>query len=350
MNLSELEVEPVAREREGEFFEWMDRHHYLGAPCKIGESAFYAAVLQGRWVALSSFNGAALKSRARDEWLGWHPRDRDARRHLILNQSRFLVLEPIANLASRALSLFARRVARDWPGRYGHPLLLLETFVDPERFRGGCYLADNWVEIGRTAGYRRVCGGYRSGSTPKMMWVRPLRRDARRKLAGAHLSPRFFPNNQIRKMHDPDDYKTMIDYFEPIEDPRSGHGRRYRLSSLLALCGAAVLAGAKGYLEIGQWVQAQSDKVLRHFRVDTRRGRIQRPSVYCLRNALIRTDPAQFDAALNAWHRSIDGTDAAIAIDGKTLRGAIDGNGRRIHLLSAVGHRSRHTLVKKKPS
>ena len=131
MNLSELEIEPVAREREGEFLELMDRHHYLGAPYKIGRSAFYAAVLQGRWVALSSFNASAFKSRLRDEWLGWHPRDRDARRHLILNQSRFPVLESIPNLASRVLSLLARRLVRDWPVRTGQSLLLLETFSTP---------------------------------------------------------------------------------------------------------------------------------------------------------------------------------------------------------------------------
>ena len=148
-------------------------------------------------------------------------------------------------------------------------------------------------------------------------------------------------------MHDDDDYRTMVDYLEAIEDSRSRHGRRYRLSTLLALCAAAVCAGARGYLEIGQWVRARSDKVLRHFRVGTRRGKLQRPSVYCLRNALVHTDPDRFNAAIDAWHRSIDGTDAAIAIDGKTLRGAIDDNGRRMHVLSAVGHRSRRTLVKK---
>ena len=94
MNLSELVIVPVRRDEEEKFLALMRQHHYLGAPHKIGESAFYAAVLQGRWVALSSFYAAALKSRARDEWLGWHPRDRGARLHLITNQSRFLILEP----------------------------------------------------------------------------------------------------------------------------------------------------------------------------------------------------------------------------------------------------------------
>ncbi len=121
MSWSELTIAPVEREREAEFRERMRRHHDLGAPCKIGESAYYAAVLEGRWVALSSFNAPVRKSRARDGWIGWCPEGRDVRRHLLLNQSRFLVLERIPNLASRALSLRARRVAEDRPGRYGHP-------------------------------------------------------------------------------------------------------------------------------------------------------------------------------------------------------------------------------------
>ncbi len=111
MNLSELIIEPVKREDEAEFLALMHKHHYLGAPHKIGESAYYAAVLQGEWVALSSFYAAALKSAARDRWLGWHPRDRIPRLHLITSQSRFLILKPQPNLASRTLSLLRRQVA-----------------------------------------------------------------------------------------------------------------------------------------------------------------------------------------------------------------------------------------------
>ena len=99
------------RSEEARFKELMDRHHYLGAPPKIGESAFYAAVVDGQWVALSSFYACALKSSAWDRRLGWHPRDRTPRLYLITNQSRFLVLKSAANLASRTLSLLERRIA-----------------------------------------------------------------------------------------------------------------------------------------------------------------------------------------------------------------------------------------------
>lgn len=347
MSLSELAIVPVKREQEAEFLELMRRHHYLGMPHKIGESGYYAGVLDGRWVVLSSFNASALKSRARDRWIGWQPEDRDVRRHLILNQSRFLVLESIPNLASRALSLLARQVARDWPERYGHPLLLLETFVDPACFKGTCYRAAGWTEIGRSAGYRRVAGGYRSGSTAKMMWVRPLRNDARQLLARAHLPAVFFPNQEVVKMYPETIYLSILDHFSQIPDPRGRNGKRYRLETLLALSAAAVFGGARGYLEIGEWIQRQSDTVLRRFRTGLRKGKVQRPSVYCIRNALIHTDPEKFDRALHDWKCSIGAPDSAIAIDGKTLCGAIDDQGRQVHLLSAVGHQTRTTLAKK---
>jgi len=301
-------------------------------------------------VVPGSFNASALKSRARDRWIGWQAEDRDVRRHPIVNQSRFLVLERIPNLASRALSLLARRVARDWPVRHGHPLLLPETFVDPARFEGTCHRAAGWIEIGRSAGYRRVRGGYQTGSTPKTMWVRPLRGDARQRLAQARLPACFLHRQEVAEVYPNEIYLSILDHFPHITDPRRRQGKRYRLETLLALSAAAVFAGARGCPEIGEWIREQSDAVLRHFRPGLRRGRVQRPSVYCIRNALIHTDPGEFDRALHAWKSSIGAPDTAIAIDGKTLRGAIDGEGRPVHLLSAVGHRSRTTLAKKHPA
>ena len=348
MDLADLVIVPVKRDEEANFLALMDRHHYLGAPYKIGKSAFYAAVLDGQWVALSSFYAAALKSRARDQWLGWHPRDRDARLHLISNQSRFLVLKSIPNLASRTLSLLARRVAHDWPIRFGHPLLLIETFVDPALFKATCYRAENWIQIGYSAGYRRSKDGYQSGSSPKVMLVRPLIRNARQLLADAQLDSRYFPQGVCRKMYTGEDFKTILDYFSQIDDPRGRRGRRYRLETLLALAAAAVACGAKGYLEIGEWVENQSDTVLLYFKVGKRKGKVNRPSVYALRNALIITDPAQFDQALHAWCESIDGSDDAIALDGKTMCSTIDENDRQLHVLGACGHTSRMPLGKKK--
>jgi hypothetical protein len=104
----------------------------------------------------------------RDAWVGWDFRHQYDRLHLIANNSRFLILPGyhVANLASRVLALSERRVATDWQERFGYPLLLLETFVDPQRFHGTIYRAANWRYVGDTRGYRRTCAATAPSRAP----------------------------------------------------------------------------------------------------------------------------------------------------------------------------------------
>ena len=141
-------------------------HHYLGAAPKVGETLWYGALWRGEWVALASFSAAALKCQARDAWIGWTLRHKYDRLHLVANNTRFLLLRPVPNLGSRVLGLCARHLVRDWPARFHHPLVLLETFVDPSRFVGTVY--------------RRWCSRWappRDGSHPSspLSWKAPLR-------------------------------------------------------------------------------------------------------------------------------------------------------------------------------
>jgi hypothetical protein len=102
--------------------------------------------------------------------------------HLIANNSDLLIPRGWTrpNTGSRVLSLTERRVAGEWRTRFGHPLLLLENFVDPQRFHGAVYRAANWMELGLTQGYRRTRAGYSAqADAPKRVFVRPLFRDAR---------------------------------------------------------------------------------------------------------------------------------------------------------------------------
>lgn len=140
----------------------MDAHHYLGALPKIGHTLWYIATWGETWAALLSFSAAAWKCAARDAWIGWDFRIQYDRLHLIANNSRFLILPQHhhRNLASRVLALAERRLAHDWPARFGYPLLLLETFVDPRRFHGTIYRAANWRYVGDTRGFRRTREGY----------------------------------------------------------------------------------------------------------------------------------------------------------------------------------------------
>ena len=130
-----------------------------------------------QWVALLSFSAAALKCSARDRWIGWDFRHQYDRLKLVTNNSRFLILPDwhFPNLASRILSLCQKRLAADWQAAFGHPVVLLETFVDPQRFRGTIYKAANWIYVGDTKGFHRTRKGYSAtAGSPKMVFVKPL--------------------------------------------------------------------------------------------------------------------------------------------------------------------------------
>ncbi|EAR22039.1 Druantia anti-phage system protein DruA [Nitrococcus mobilis] len=137
--LSDFIVRPVERHEESRYQAQMAAHHYLGALPKIGETLWYVATWRGRWLAQIGLSAAALKCGVRDDWIGWGFRTQLDRLKLIANNTRCLILPEghYPNLGSRVLALVARRTAADWPQRFGHRLLLLETFVDPCRFHGG---------------------------------------------------------------------------------------------------------------------------------------------------------------------------------------------------------------------
>ena len=182
----------VAAEDEARFRALMQTHHYLGAVPGMGETVRYVAHHRGRWLALLVFSAPALKCGARDRWVGWDRGVQFARLHLVTNNSRFLILPGgERNLGSRVLSLCTRRLVRDWPARFGHDVLLAETFVDPALFRGTLYRAANWIEAGRTRGFARGGAGYNEHARPKLVFLHPLCRGARARLGAADLDPRL---------------------------------------------------------------------------------------------------------------------------------------------------------------
>ena len=144
-SLSSLVVRPIKSEEACQFKALLAEHHYLGASPKIGETLWYVATCRDSWAALLTFLAAALKSAARDQWIGWDYRHRYDRLKLLANNSRFLILPgwSLPNLGSRVLALCAKRISSDWEKRFGHAPLLLETFVDPGRYRGTVYRAAN---------------------------------------------------------------------------------------------------------------------------------------------------------------------------------------------------------------
>ena len=143
-------------------------------------------------MALVGFSAAAWKCGVRDRWIGWDFRHQYGRLPLIANNSRFLILPEwhYPNLGSKVLSLCRQRIVGDWQAHFGQPLLLLETFVDPSRFHGTVYRAANWTCLGQTRGYRRTRDGYSTKATsPKLVFILSVQRDARAQLARSTLNP-----------------------------------------------------------------------------------------------------------------------------------------------------------------
>ena len=135
----------------------LEREHYLRNANAIGQVLRYVAEYRGEWVAVLTFCSAALHLKPRDQFLHWPARRVKERRHLLAQNSRFLVLPSTGrwpNLASRVLKLVCARLAQDWQNQFGHPVLLVETFVDPQRFRGTCYRATQWQALGQMRGLR----------------------------------------------------------------------------------------------------------------------------------------------------------------------------------------------------
>ena len=160
-------------------------HHYLGYAGSVGENMKYLAVDErGRALACVLFGSAAWKVRARDEFIGWDEACRRGHLHLVTNNMRFLILPwvRVPHLASHVLGQAARRISADWQERYGHPIHLLETFVERDRFRGTVYRAANWIAVGETQGRTRNDRHHNISTARKDIFVYPLTKKFRQLL------------------------------------------------------------------------------------------------------------------------------------------------------------------------
>ncbi len=144
--------------------EFIDRDHYLGHKPLPGARMRCFACWQGRILALLGFGAAAWKTAPRDRFIGWLPGQRESCLHLIANNAHFLILPWVQskNLASKVLAMAARRLPEDWLERYAYRPVLLETFVDDERFTGACCKAAGWIAAMKPSCLQRASGCIRS--------------------------------------------------------------------------------------------------------------------------------------------------------------------------------------------
>jgi hypothetical protein len=241
------------------------QHHYLGGVRPVGEQLFYAVTdAGGEWLGVLVFCAASRRLRGRDRWIGWSEEQRRRRLPLVVNNCRFLLLpdKTSPNLGSRSLRLVSDRLSADWQQRYGHPVLVVETFVDPERFCGTVYTASGWQELGPTDGFgRKRRDFYVKHNKPKRLFGRELCRNARRSLAADKLKPalaKVEAKTCPRTDRSPAQIRSLVERLKRLPDYRRRIGV-YPLWSLVAITLLAHWCGApRGQKELAKFAKGLS--------------------------------------------------------------------------------------------
>jgi hypothetical protein len=317
--LKEIVARLVADEERKRFQHAMQEHHYLGASPKIGESLWYVATTRaGEWVAILSFSAAAMKIAARDQWIGWSYRQQYRRLRFLANNTRYCVLPGwnLPNVASRVLALCERRLSRDWIDSFGHPIVLLETFVD-ERHCGTLYLADNWFYVGQTRGFRRVQGGYSATvHEPKKIFLRTLHPRARESLCQASFDASMEGKKRVLKA---EHLRALPQVFVSVSDPRRVAGRRHPLNVVLAIAAGAYLCGARDCKAVSAWAQQLPQSARQGLRCRCVRNDYLVPTEPIIRDVLARVDRKELELALQGWNNHFARSDVSLTLHARSV-------------------------------
>ena len=351
VSLSEVEVQRLSTAKEKSCARrLLATHHYLGDVRAVGEQLWYAITdARGHWLGVLVFCAASRRLRARDRWIGWTDEQRLLLLPLLVNNCRFLLLpdKTFPNLASRSLRLCLERLSADWQTRYGHPVVLVETFVDPERFCGTVYSASGWQELGKTDGFGRVRRDfYVQHNKPKRLFARELCRNARRSLQADKLKPALAlveAKTRPRCTQSPVQIRSLIESLKTLPDYRQRIGM-YPLRSLVAIALLAHLCGApRGQKDLAKFAKGMSGSQRRALGVRRQKdGDYPAPSQppFCRMMKHIANDP--LEQLLLRMQEQIRGpapADELIVLDGKQPKA---GGGHSV--LTAVTVPSQHCL------
>jgi len=319
------------RDQRRRFQRLLQKHHYLGSLKPVGEQMYYAAVdVQGRWLALLLFSAAAKHLKHRDRWIGWTRAQRDRRLSLVVNNSRFLILPTArtANLGSRVLRLTLERLSADWRARYGHPVLVVETFVDPEQFCGTVYRANGWQELGLTDGWGRCQRDYYvQHDKPKRLFVRQVTPNACRSLQAEHLKPALAAVEKkagARSYHKIQELRALTEHFKALPEYR-GRVESYPVWSLVTLMLLALLCDApRGQKDLAKLARRLTQHQRRALGIrPNRHGFFPAPSQSTFSRLLAGLDARRLNQALLDIQMQVRGLpppDELIAVDGKEPR------------------------------
>lgn len=345
----------LLREDELERFNfYLQQEHYLESSRLAGQSLRYVAEINGQWVALVTFSAPSLHLKPRERWIGWSPRQRPRRLGFIVNNSRFLILperQRYPNLASRVLGLTLRRLSNDWQQRWGHPVLVVESFVDESLYRGTCYRACGFEAVGATKGFGRDSRDfYVEHGQPKQLYLRELRPGARKRLRQARLPEELAVYET--DMTGPCPFRasaleSLLERLSAIPDSRSGHGLRHRQRFVLACAAVSTLMGACGFRAFENTTQKFTQRQLRALgcQPDEEDGRYYPPSDSTFQRVFAQIDEVAVANIIGSWLADQEvGALVQLAVDGKVLRGSGRHDGKPLQLLSAVTHHLRFTL------
>jgi hypothetical protein len=190
--LGVLQLRQVRRTPEEALFNGLlEQYHYLGYTQPVGEQLQYLVHAAGRPVACVAWSSAPRHLGSRDRFIGWDAQARRANIALLAYNTRLLILPwvRVPHLASHLLGRMARVLSADWQRLYAHPIHWLETFVDPQRFRGTCYRAANWISLGMTTGRGKDDREHKANRPIKEVLGYPLVEDFRERLSRLPAPP-----------------------------------------------------------------------------------------------------------------------------------------------------------------
>jgi hypothetical protein len=249
----------------------------------------------------------------------------------VVSNSRFLMLperQHNPNWASRVMGLVLRRLSADWQERWGHPVLVVESFVDESRYRGTCYRACGFEAAGLTAGFGRSSRDfYEAQGQPKQLYLRELRPRARQQLRQARLPAELAAGETDSAGPCPfraPALESLLARLSTLPDARCGHGLRHRQRFVLATAAVCTLMGACGYRAFENTSRKFTQRQLRAEggRPDKLDGRYDPPSDSTFLRVLNQINAPALASLIGQWLAGQEpGALAQLAVDGKVLRG-----------------------------
>ena len=307
-------------------------HHYLHGVTLVGEHLRYAVTYKGHWLAVATWSGAAFHLKDRDEFIGWDAEQCRRRRALLANNSRLLVLPEChsPNLISRFMKLILGRLSQDWLEHWGHPIALVETFVDPQLYQGTAYKVSGWSHLGKTAGWKRDAADfYVKHDAPKQIWVKELEKKACVKLRAAQLPPAWAVVEASAQPRCTTTVKEigslMATLRRDLPEFRRAQALGYPVAGMVCLIVMAMATGVRlGPDDLAKFADTLSQGQLRvlGFRRDERTRWYRCPKKTTFTRVLAAVDGTVLQGVLLAWQQRLSGPiqDRLVIVDGKKLR------------------------------